>query len=222
MPPDETRPGKKFPRAQSSTERDIASPHLGMKNITAQVQSLADDEDSDGTPSTACGPDQEITPAPQDVRNDPQLFKLWQHANRRYEASVNHMTECAAAMGATEDVRHAIKSLQENAAEAKSQARVLKVLGSLGLAFIAIVGGIAIKSIYGTGVDSGTVTTSLQYMQRDIINNADAIKEGNADLRVRIRDLEQQLDEHQRSHGSRGSRSNPSPAAPSAPAGDTP
>jgi hypothetical protein len=218
VPTDDQRPRK--PRAQTATDRDLASPHLGLRPRAGEVESLADESDSDGTPIAKQGPDQSITPKPHDIANEPSLNQLWDHVDSYGRRSAKHVMDVLDSIGASQSARERIAELEAHIDDHRGTLRVVKLVGTIATLVFGVVGGIAIKTIFAAGENNGTVNTTLIYMQRQIEGNALRIQENNAEFRHMVEKIEDKLDDHVRFHSTRGSRSAAPPTSPAPSPGD--
>lgn len=88
-----------------------------------------------------------------------------------------------------EEDRALLRAHSAAIAEHTSALRVLKVLGSVAMVIVGIVGGLALKAIYGSGVDAGTIQTRFEYLDREFERNDRRIAENNDAIRALEREL---------------------------------
>lgn len=88
-----------------------------------------------------------------------------------------------------EEVRKQLEAHTKDLADLRSTIRVLKVLGSIAIVIFSVVGGLALKALYGSGLDTGTVRTTLQYMERLREEDRGTIRENREAIRAVEREV---------------------------------
>jgi hypothetical protein len=217
VPPDDKRPK----RVQTATERDLRSPHLGMQPAPGEIEALADESDSDGTPTVKLGPDQAITPKPHHVMHDPVANACWDHSSSIETRAANRASLLNDSFLGSTEARKKLDEVAKTQAEHTGFIGKVKLIGAIATLVIGATFALAIKALYGAGLDTGTVNTQLIYMQRQIDANERLIESNNLDLKRLLEKLDDKIDEHARYHNSRGSRST-QPAPTPGPIGDPP
>lgn len=222
---DDAPPAKKR-RHQTNTERDLEGlearalrerERQEMDQSPADLAVLELPGPSDGTPEDEAEFDA-LTPPPFDLTEDPRFAALWTHTDKNYRRSVNKLLRVLGGGNLAATVARHGKEL----ARIRVMTRVAQIIGAVLIAVCSLVGGVALKAIYGSGVDRGSVTETLRIHERDIEYNRDANQRLREALDKIDRDWRNTLLDHERNHSSRRARFPSTSPADGPPADPTP